>query len=234
MSAGLVAYKLCDRDLDCDACPFDAAMRGGGPGTEEAAVPWRPAPWFFPDDREYHPAHTWAQAGEHGCVRVGLDSFAARAVCQGTVVILPPQGSRLRQGHVAGWVVDRSVAIPLCVPLSGVARGQNDAVLARPALMATSPYQGGWLLEIEGRVSEKERRRLITAGEAGRRAEAQLVRIRDRALRELGGKDEAVGPTLPDGGDLLADLRRRLGARGFHRLVGSFLEPRTGTGKRTR
>lgn len=29
MSAGLVAYKLCDRGFECDGCPFDQAMRGG-------------------------------------------------------------------------------------------------------------------------------------------------------------------------------------------------------------
>jgi hypothetical protein len=28
MSAGLVAFKLCDREGECEACPFDRAMRG--------------------------------------------------------------------------------------------------------------------------------------------------------------------------------------------------------------
>jgi hypothetical protein len=28
MSAGLVAYKLCDRGFECESCPFDQAMRG--------------------------------------------------------------------------------------------------------------------------------------------------------------------------------------------------------------
>lgn len=27
MSAGLVAFKLCDREGECDGCPFDVAMR---------------------------------------------------------------------------------------------------------------------------------------------------------------------------------------------------------------
>lgn len=31
MSAGLVAYKLCDRGFECDGCPFDRAMRGALP-----------------------------------------------------------------------------------------------------------------------------------------------------------------------------------------------------------
>jgi hypothetical protein len=28
MQAGVVGYKLCDREFDCDLCPFDAALRG--------------------------------------------------------------------------------------------------------------------------------------------------------------------------------------------------------------
>ena len=28
MQAGVVGYKLCDREFDCDRCPFDAALRG--------------------------------------------------------------------------------------------------------------------------------------------------------------------------------------------------------------
>lgn len=27
MSAGLVAFKLCDREGECEGCPFDMAMR---------------------------------------------------------------------------------------------------------------------------------------------------------------------------------------------------------------
>lgn len=28
MSAGLVAFKLCDREGECEGCPFDRAMQG--------------------------------------------------------------------------------------------------------------------------------------------------------------------------------------------------------------
>ena len=44
MCAGLVAWKLCDRDFDCEHCPFDRAMRGGdaspspGPATPRTAA----------------------------------------------------------------------------------------------------------------------------------------------------------------------------------------------------
>jgi hypothetical protein len=28
MSAGLISFKLCDREGECEGCPFDRAMRG--------------------------------------------------------------------------------------------------------------------------------------------------------------------------------------------------------------
>jgi hypothetical protein len=31
MSAGLVSFKLCDREGECEGCPFDRAMMGRGP-----------------------------------------------------------------------------------------------------------------------------------------------------------------------------------------------------------
>lgn len=31
MSAGLLSYRLCDREYDCEHCPLDAALRGAPP-----------------------------------------------------------------------------------------------------------------------------------------------------------------------------------------------------------
>ena len=31
MSAGLVSFKLCDREGECEGCPFDRVMRGLAP-----------------------------------------------------------------------------------------------------------------------------------------------------------------------------------------------------------
>jgi hypothetical protein len=35
MQAGNVDYKLCDREYECDECPFDQAIRGGAPRQKE-------------------------------------------------------------------------------------------------------------------------------------------------------------------------------------------------------
>lgn len=55
MSAGLVAYKLCDRNFECEGCPFDLAMRGARaalpralPRTRPRAPGWDAAGWADP------------------------------------------------------------------------------------------------------------------------------------------------------------------------------------------
>lgn len=48
MSAGLVSFKLCDREGECEGCPFDRAMRQPhGPVRHRRA----PTPACIPDRR---------------------------------------------------------------------------------------------------------------------------------------------------------------------------------------
>jgi hypothetical protein len=51
MSAGLVAFKLCDLAGECEGCPFDRAMRGLAP-----LPPPRPIRRRLPRGRRRHPA----------------------------------------------------------------------------------------------------------------------------------------------------------------------------------
>ena len=63
MSAGLIAYRLCDREFDCDGCPLDLALRGVSPTTQSdnrTAVPAHHAA-EFPEDRVYSTGHLWLQ-----------------------------------------------------------------------------------------------------------------------------------------------------------------------------
>lgn len=215
MSAGLVAYRLCDRDFDCEGCPFDEAMGGAHAPAADGA---RPGPWVFPDDRLYHASHVWALRLPDGITRIGLDVYAARGAGEVTTVILPEAGKHLLAGQVAGWTVDRSVAVPFLAPVEGTVVRRNPVAMREPSMLAAAPYDDGWLVDVreEGR---RVKRSLLEASEIGRRAGAELARLQERVARELDGTEHDVGPTLQDGGDLLGDLRRRLGSRRFHDLL---------------
>jgi glycine cleavage system H protein len=223
MAAGLVAYKLCDRAFECEACSFDTVMRGQA----AAAAPGDPAPLSipavsttFPADRRYHPAHTWASTAGPDRLRIGLDAFAARLASHTMSVVLPPPGSCLARGRAGSWLVDESGPIPLKMPVSGPVLRQNLLLRTHPRLAVESPYEDGWLVEVGWRdLAAREMDELLTAGEMRLRADHQLEQLEAEAMAELRRGREAVGPTLPDGGERLADLRAMLGPSRYCRLV---------------
>jgi len=65
MCAGVLRYRLCTHEYDCDNCPLDAALRGDAriPAAHPLTSPYAPA---FPDDRRYAVGHTWLREAPGG------------------------------------------------------------------------------------------------------------------------------------------------------------------------
>lgn len=223
MAAGLVAYKICDRELACDDCPFDAAMRGAMPSAPAAEPEDETDGWAFPEGRYFHPAHTWAEQRTGDRFRIGIDAFAAGLLGKPLAIVLPPPGSPLAQGRPGCWLVDESGPIGLRMPLSGTVVRGNDRVRALPGLASESPYSSGWLLEADCHAPGPELERLHAASEMQRRAMSDRERFLAQAQKHLRRGHSAVGPTLCDGGAPLARLREMLGRAAYRRLVLSFL-----------
>jgi len=220
MSAGLVAYKLCDRGFECDGCPFDRAMRGALPPRPGRGEP--PAPeedlGEFPGDRRYHPGHAWAAARPDGGVRVGIDAFFAALAGRPGAVVLAAPGSALERGRAASWWVAGGELIPVPSPVDGIVRRRNDRLSGDPGLAASDPYGDGWLLEVEAAGDGRDPA-LLDAAEARRRAAAQREAFLAEAAALLEEGRAEVGPTLPDGGRRLRTLREMLGPDRYHRLA---------------
>jgi glycine cleavage system H protein len=246
MEAGLVAYKLCDHGYDCEACPFDAVMRGssapvidgeqppasgGAPAGAGSALKSLSRP-EFPADRSYHSTHTWVQTGELKRLRIGLDALVARLADRMTGVVLPLLGQRIEEGKVGAWLIDEAGPLAIHMPANGHVLELNAALKRRPRLAIEDPYGAGWLIEVEcpgaGAIAG-----LFSAKEMGRRADAVLALFRERvsalgrhlairASRPASG----VGPTLLDGGPPHHGLRTALGPAAYQALVQSVLTGR--------
>jgi len=225
MTAGLVAYKICDHDFDCDNCPLDAGLRGGEPRREadSAAGADRDEALDFPDDRLYHASHTWAMALQDGSVRIGIDAFAAGLLSRAGVVILPAEGSQLRQGRVGCWLMEDTRPVPLLSPLSGKVLRRNQRVQKSPRLVTDSPYGAGWLLEADCADRETESSVLLDAERLRVRVQRQMTTFRKKVSQLLEPSHRTVGPTLADGGEQLTDIRRILGPARYRRLILRFL-----------
>jgi len=229
MSAGIVSYKLCDRGFDCEHCPLDAALRGetlAAPGALPSDSP-RVAALYFPDDRRYGVGHTWVREGEAGrTLQVGLDAFAVALI--GSAGRIEP---RVSCGSDADAVAEGA---PLCdldlgvgrlavlSPVGGALRRWNHALLSDATLLVSAPYGDGWIVELapSGPGSPP---RLHSADAALERARLDLRRFRRRAALFLFDQNDAVGPTLQDGGEVLTDLRYILGPARFIELIGDLI-----------
>jgi glycine cleavage system H protein len=220
MTAGLLAWRLCDREYDCEHCPLDAALGGEhAPVTAGAPAGERRPRLEFPSDRRYSPAHGWVQPREEACVRVGLDALVGRLLDQVSSVVLPAEGSHTQRGQPLCWLVDDGVPIPLASPVAGTVRRTNPRVQADPTLLTRAPYEEGWLLELEAEGTLERRKDLADAAGQRRVTARQLRDLHDRGARLTRRARRAVGATLCDGGLPVRGLRRLLGTPAYHQLV---------------
>lgn len=208
VGAGVLAWRLCDRDLDCDACPLDAALRGRAM-PQPAARP--PGGARFPDDRTFGAGHLWVQAWADGGVRIGIDSMLADLLAEPTTVSLPRPGTVLDDGATCGTVDTPEGVLELPTPLAGKVVMGNVALIGQPALLVRDPYGAGWLLDLtpEGDVVST-----MTAREAAHQSRLDAHRFRRRVAMEVLRGNEEVGPTMADGGEAL------LGLRDLYALIG--------------
>ncbi|MCP4658663.1 MAG: hypothetical protein GY856_24900 [bacterium] len=243
MNAGLVAYKLCDRNFECQDCPLDAAMSGVGQsgsrrsrsGGSEMRVSNRgryrgqpaelppPTLWEYRLDRRYHPSHTWAKSRKTGSVFCGLDGFAAYLLEEVTGVILPVVGTLLWQGKIGGWIAAGRELIPIRSPVSGTVLRRNGRIQEQPELTVASPYDAGWLLEVSCDADPETAEGLLSAAEIESRTRRETQQLYEEIAGPLTQSDPDIGPTLPDGGEPVHDVRDLLGAKRYLNLIRSFL-----------
>jgi glycine cleavage system H protein len=228
MEAGIIAYKLCDRDFRCESCPFDAVMRGSAPAAPLPGPPAGALPHSFPTDRSYHSAHTWAQARGEGRIRIGLDALAAYLAIQMTGVVLPVIGQRIERGKIGAWLLDEAGPLALGMPATGTVIDVNSNLHRHPRLAVEEPYGAGWLIELEHLEAAPALAGLLTAAEIESRASADLAALRERAVALAGATGTAgpaherapgIGATLLDGGVPRQDLHAVLGPAAYRALV---------------
>ncbi len=226
MCAGLISYRLCDRDYDCESCPLDAALHAPAmrshprpyvSATETAAA--------VPPDRRYAEGHTWVQelgARDGACCRLGLDAFAAAII--GTAIGLRPAATD-RVLECGDLLCDLDIGLGLLslgAPVNGRLVRLNPLLRDRPDEVVREPYGVGWIAELAD-VRELELHRLAASEAACERARIDLTRFR-RAVALRLFADLGAGELGWLGlGQRLTDLREMLGPLGYLELVAGFV-----------
>ena len=222
MSAGILSYQLCERGLECEDCPLDAALRAHF-GQANGAAAAAPAPRLtaLPDDRRYSRRHCWVRplgGTAPAAARVGLEPALAAALPGVRGVVPPLPGERARAGEVRFWLVTAGGTFPLPAPVGGRLLGVNPALAERPHLAVSRPLDEGWLYEIETDGAGPDGTDLLAAPQAAAVYAEDARRFRDELHRAL-QTGAGPAPALADGGAPLGDLSQMLGPERYFALL---------------
>jgi glycine cleavage system H protein len=222
MSAGLVAYRLCDREFDCDGCPLDLALRGVSPTSQSdhrTSVRGRHAT-EFPEDRLYSTGHLWVQEcpGIGKNFRVGLDGFASDLVGSCLAVRCGRIPRRLSRDRLVFELEIPEGTVPMGAPFDCEVVRWNRVLSENPQQVNTDPYGEGWIAQIVPTDSGASDG-FLSAEDARKQARMDLRGFRRRAALYLLTDTAEVGACLPDGGVVLTDMRQMLGGDRYLQLL---------------
>lgn len=95
------------------------------------------------------PGHTWARIEPGGQVSVGIDDFARKALHSVKEVLLPEQGTVVRQGEPLFTLSQGGTPLHFAAPISGKVVKANADLRHDAGALLESPYDRGWVCQIK-------------------------------------------------------------------------------------
>ncbi|MBL0175309.1 MAG: hypothetical protein IPP94_08615 [Ignavibacteria bacterium] len=249
MDAGVLVYKLCDRNFECERCPLDGVLRAKDdtdarafdakrssvriaadvpPAVDaETARLLRPhAQATLPSDLAYTTDHFWVRCDDERCVLIGLDGLFAPLIPRSARFILASPQTHVERGQPLGWIYLEQRVIPLPSPLTGTVLRQNEQLLADPVVLTTNGYDFGWLVMLRPDRLPEERKHLLTPADMRPVMELAVGSLIQKAARRLTVMDQQADICMNDGGVPVASLYDALGEKSWVDLIRTVLLPR--------
>ena len=257
MMAGVMAYKLCEREYECESCLLDMDMRRAKaealrhlPGGKKTAHEKRAfsAPLF------YSANHTWVRLrgskgkpkasvctllvdGQPVLIRtplkalIGLDDFILRLISKIDRVVLAKPGIQIERGDALATFFQDPRIFRVASPISGRVVRTNLNLLDHPQGMIENPAEKGWLAYLQPNDFFAEAKNLLGGREALSWQQNESKKL-ETLIGTLGLQDrERLGALMHDGKGIRFDsLLQMAGPECYYRLVLSFLMEGGGEG----
>lgn len=117
----------------------------------------------IPDDLLYSKEHEWTRIASPEKVVVGITDYAVKILHDVVYVSLPEVGSDVSFMQVFGSVESIKAVSDLYSPLTGRVIAVNKALETSPESVNNSPYNEGWIIEVEPTNLDEETKQLLNA-----------------------------------------------------------------------
>lgn len=117
----------------------------------------------IPEDLLYTKEHEWVKLVDDNKAIVGITDYAIKMLKDIVYVALPEVGSEVKYMESFGTVESIKAASDIYSPLTGKVVKVNEELITSPEILAQSPYDKGWLIEIEATNINEEKTKLLDA-----------------------------------------------------------------------
>lgn len=101
----------------------------------------------IPQELRYSREHEWMRV-DGPVARLGITDFAQESLGDVVFVQLPDVGLEIVAGASAAEIESTKSVSDVYVPVSGVVKSVNEALVGAPELVNQDPYGEGWILEV--------------------------------------------------------------------------------------
>jgi len=102
-----------------------------------------------PEDLHYTDEHEWIKETGDSTVRIGITDYAQDQLGDVVFVELPEVGREIAKDDLVVEIESTKSVGEVYAPFAGTVKAVNDSVAETPELVNTSPYDDGWLVDIE-------------------------------------------------------------------------------------
>lgn len=103
----------------------------------------------IPEDLHYTDEHEWIKIVGDSTVRIGVTDYAQDQLGDVVFVELPEAGKEVSKDDLVVEIESTKSVGEVYAPYAGTVSAINDSVADTPELINTSPYEDGWLVDIE-------------------------------------------------------------------------------------
>jgi glycine cleavage system H lipoate-binding protein len=238
MDAGLVNYKLCEKNFDCESCPFDLIMKQQfHPFSERAVMQSDTSVSNFaeadiverlmlpltsaslPDDRLYFSNHSWLKKMDDGFCKIGIDSLLAGLLYPLVGAVVVNKSSRIVNDSPFAWLIRDNETFTLRTPVPGIVMTTNTSLTAKPSVITNDCYEKGWIVTVAPQENSMSASPCYTAEDFQSKLEHDIQRIETQLRLSLKKQSSSVGSTMYDGGTHVETIEQFIGEKRYTQLL---------------
>jgi glycine cleavage system H lipoate-binding protein len=179
----------------------------------------------MPNGLYFDKTHTWIYLEKDGLAKIGIDDFLLHVTGNFTRVKMKEPGCKIKKGETILSLIQNGKQISLYSPVSGTIKEMNDMLVTHPTTISESPYEDGWVYQVEPSNWLREIQFLNLATVYKDWVKSEFIRLKD-FLSIYANRGLQPMVTFQEGGELKNNILQELGPELWEEFQNNFINQR--------